>query len=105
MVGKQTMPELEAESVWPDYGKRGYGDTMTEKVIVLEKKETLTVVVQDSGGNSITNASVSISGPQSSSGSTGDNGEVTFDPIPAGEYEITVTKDGYFDGTGSVTVP
>lgn len=99
------MPELEAETAWPDYGKRGYGDTMTEKVIVLEKKESLTVVVQDKNGDSISNASVSISGPETQSSSTGDNGEAVFDPIPAGEYEITVSKDGYFDGTGSVSIP
>lgn len=89
-----------------DYGEGPYGGYMTVEAnvtLTLEEQGKLTVTVQDGTGGAISNATVSISGPESQSGSTDDNGEVVFQPISPGEYTVEASKDGFFDAATQIT--
>lgn len=70
--------------------------------ITMEEEGNLVVTVLDGTGSAISGASVEISGTQSSVQETDSSGEAVFDPIQIGPYDITVSKTGFFDASGSV---
>ena len=95
------------------YGQDGYGDggyggpiTVTKSAsveLVAEEEGNLTVTVVDSSGSGLEGFSVTLSGPSSVEKTTDSEGVAVFDAIEIGDYNITATKEGWFDATGSVT--
>lgn len=88
------------------YGEGGYGGTMTKEATVsvtLEEEGKMTVTVTDGNGNAISDATVELSGTQSETGTTDDNGDAVFQPIQIGDYDVSITKEGYFSETKSVS--
>ena len=58
-------------------------------------------VAQDSSGNPIANATVTLSNGMTTT--TDANGNFVFDNMTAGTYNVTITKDGYQTVTQQVT--
>lgn len=91
------------------YGEGGYGGVTTDMTktanvsLTMEEQGNLTVTVSDQSGSAVGSASVTISGPSSDSGTTDSSGQVVFDPVDIGDYNVTVTKDGYFEVTATVS--
>ena len=84
----------------PDFLK-GIWDKASELIKIPEVKAegyTLTVVTKDTKGNPINSAVVSVSG-QTKTGS-----QVTFN-LPAGNYSVSVSADGYESRSDTVKVP
>ncbi|WP_156925798.1 S8 family serine peptidase [Glycomyces arizonensis] len=60
--------------------------------------------VTDAEGTPIEDATVAFTGEFSRSATTGADGAYSVPRLPVGTYEVTVSKFGYEDATGSVTV-
>ena len=91
-----------------EYGDGGYGGpiivTKSASVeLVAEEEGNLTVTVVDDSGNGLEGFSVTLSGPSSDEQTTDSDGVAVFDAINIGDYDITATKEGWFDATGSVS--
>jgi hypothetical protein len=57
---------------------------------------SLTVTVEDATTNSpIAGAAVQAVGPENDSGNTGINGQITFNSIQAGDYQVNASASGY----------
>ena len=76
------------------------GEAVSENVSMTETIYTLAFVVEDENSQTVENASISIN---SAILTTDVNGEATID-LPDGTYSYTITKAGYSDATGSVTI-
>jgi gliding motility-associated-like protein len=79
------------------------GEDVDEAVIMIAEQEethTVTITVVDENGDPIEGATVTINGEEYV---TDENGQVTLE-LPNGEYDYTVTIDGYDDFTGTITV-
>ena len=61
-------------------------------------------VTDATDSSAIAGATVQISGPQSQTATSGADGTAPFSGIPAGGYNITVSKTGYLPATGSASV-
>lgn len=72
------------------------------KTVTLEEKGKITINVQDDGGNAVSGASVTLSGTSSDSTTTDSSGQVVFDGLPVGQYDVTISKSGYFEKSISV---
>ena len=62
---------------------------------------TVTILVKDSSGSAISMASVTFNGVTQT---TDSGGSISFSGIPKGSYNYVVSKTGYNDASGSVTV-
>lgn len=65
---------------------------------------SLQVNTVDSNGNDLQGASVAIDGPATVTKTTGSDGAATFNGIPAGDYDVTITLDGYEEREIEVTL-
>ena len=89
--------------------KNADGDTvyqMKKDFQVVKEKKNVTIKVTDSKGNTIPGASVKLVGDSGvvAQGSTNGDGEVTFNNVETGEYNVVVSKDGYLERTEEVTI-
>ncbi len=65
---------------------------------------TLTVNVEDTAGAAITGAAVSITGTVDKSGSTGTDGKVIFEYLPAGTYDVSASAAGYSSSSQNIVL-
>lgn len=73
-----------------------------EKIMVTLKQFTYSVTFKvTSGTNVLEGANVTFHGTEST---TDSEGLATFSNLPAGTYEYTITKTGYMDETGNITI-
>jgi len=82
-------------------------DASTRSVEVpVSRAATATVTVRDAGGNPVPDARVRLfrNGNFPVDLRTGTDGTVTTPPVEEGEYEVIVTKDGYFRNATAETV-
>ena len=86
------------------------GNNVTQTLTMVPESATtytITFVVKD-GENLVSGASVSLIDPVESNTivtyTTDTNGEVIFDTIDAGEYNYSITKTGFAEKTGSISV-
>jgi hypothetical protein len=86
----------------------GGGETPTANVsltLVQTAPETgnINVTVTDESGSGVQSATVSISGEESSTVTTDTDGVAIFTGVTIGSYSISASKDGYNDGSASIT--
>jgi hypothetical protein len=65
---------------------------------------SITVDVEDADSRESLNADVDLSGEQTDSGSTGDDGEITFNGLSTGNYDLSADKSGYSQESASVSL-
>jgi hypothetical protein len=65
---------------------------------------SITVDVEDADSGESLNADVDLSGEQTDSGSTGDDGEITFNGLSTGNYDLSADKSGYSQESASVSL-
>lgn len=66
---------------------------------------SLTVTVEDATNNDpIAGAGVQAVGPETDSGSTGGNGQITFNSVQAGSYQVNASASGYSPSGTTVSV-
>ena len=84
-------------------GKDVAGNELTGTMwnFTTETAGTILGVAQDSSGNPIANATVTLSNGMTTT--TDANGNFVFDNVTAGTYNVTITKDGYQTVTQQVT--
>ncbi len=76
----------------------GAKDTVSANFTVEKNSGSIIVTVADAGGEAIEGAEASIlsaDGTLNLSGSTGPDGTIGVENVPAGSYEVYVAKDGY----------
>ena len=83
-----------------------FGTLILEPYVVnIATKYTLTVTVEDATNNNpITGAAVQAVGPESMSGSTLSNGQITFISVQAGTYLVNASASGYLPSGTTVSV-
>ncbi|MGA3192581.1 MAG: carboxypeptidase-like regulatory domain-containing protein [Candidatus Bathyarchaeia archaeon] len=66
---------------------------------------SLTVTVEDATNNNpIVGAAVQAVGPETDSGNTGSNGQITFNSVQAGSYQVNASASGYSPSAITVSV-
>lgn len=66
---------------------------------------SLTVTVEDATNNNpIAGAAVQAVGPETYSGNTGSNGQITFNSVQAGSYQVNASASGYLSSGITVSV-
>ena len=84
--------------------KIGYVDASTQTQVTVQPKSTvLSIIVKANDGTPITGATVTStaqpSGQAALSGTSDDNGLITFTGVLEGDYTVKVSKVGFDDGT------
>ena len=90
----------------------GYPDDLSTALAVLilefipvRVTYSLTVTVEDATNNNpIAGAAVQAVGPETDSGNTGSNGQITFNSVQAGSYQVNASASGYSPSGITVSV-
>lgn len=80
------------------------GSTASVSITLSTTTGTIDVTVTDAAGNPIAGAVVNVQGPQTTSGTTGQNGTATFPQLQPGTYTLVAIAAGYAQASTQVVL-
>ncbi|SFL74356.1 Carboxypeptidase regulatory-like domain-containing protein [Pelosinus propionicus DSM 13327] len=113
-VGRAQFAGLPTGSYTFTVTKTGYNTTTCSTTVIpsglvtaavsLTRQTGSATITVDDGTNSLSGATVSISGLPAWTTTTNELGKVTFTSLPTGSYTVTLSKEGYNTATTTLTI-